>query len=203
MRVVHIVPTAFNYFDDIRNAVFKIVDGLQEKGVSQEIFTLQYSEPEKNNLEEIKKISPKRNYGGARPLAESFEDLASFDLVHFHVPFLGAGKALLMWRQKFKDVPLITSYYRKVLLVDLLSIFISLYNNYFLKKMIPISDMVTTFAGQGDFLHNYARKIALKNKTNFLFQPLTKFDDKVQLNLSDNDLKTAIEFYFELYGCFK
>ena len=47
MRVVHIVSTAFNYFDDIRNAVFKIVDGLQEKGVSQEIFTLQYSEPEK------------------------------------------------------------------------------------------------------------------------------------------------------------
>ena len=108
-----------------------------------------------------------------------------------------------MWRQKFKDVPLITSYYRKVLLVDLLSIFISLYNNYFLKKMIPISDVVTTFAGQGDFLHNYARKIALKNKINFLFQPLTKFDDKVQLNLSDDDLKTAIEFYFELYSCFK
>jgi hypothetical protein len=203
MRVVHIVPTAFNYFDDIRNTVFQIVDGLDAAGLNQEIFTLEYSEPEKNIQEQLKKIAPKRRYGGMHPLQNSLQDLASFDLVHFHVPFLGAGKALLAWRKEFRNTSMIVSYYRNVLLVDLLSFFISFYNNFYVKKFIEQADIATTFVQNGKLLDNYAKKIAVKNKIPFLFQPLTNFDDKVQLNLSDKDITNTVEFYLKLYSSFQ
>jgi hypothetical protein len=98
---------------------------------------------------------------------------------------------------------MIVSYYRNVLLVDLLSFFISFYNNFYVKKFIEQADIATTFVQNGKLLDNYAKKIAVKNKIPFLFQPLTNFDDKVQLNLSDKDITNTVEFYLKLYSSFQ
>ncbi|EKD42976.1 MAG: hypothetical protein ACD_72C00515G0006, partial [uncultured bacterium] len=47
MRVLHIIPSAFDYFDDIRSEAFKMIDAEIEMGIDAEAMTLEYGAPTK------------------------------------------------------------------------------------------------------------------------------------------------------------
>lgn len=42
MRVVHIIPSAFDYFDDIRSSAFALIAAEGKQGVESEALTIQY-----------------------------------------------------------------------------------------------------------------------------------------------------------------
>lgn len=142
MRVLHIVPSAFNYFDDIRSRAFAVVDGLHRLGIETEAFTVQYGSTGKNLKESVKAVSPAHTLAatiGAQGLGDSLQD---FDVVHMHCPFLGAAKQILQWKQAFPNKILVVTYYRDVPFSDGFSLFVKIYNAYFLPKIFKAADVV-------------------------------------------------------------
>jgi hypothetical protein len=115
MRVTHIVPAAFNYFEDIRSAAFQLAGGLQNIGIEAELFTLQYESVNKKMKTEAQEASKNTHaYIGSMNGRDLIEDLNGSDLVHMHCPFLGAARLILQWRQYNPRTPFLVSYYRDV-----------------------------------------------------------------------------------------
>lgn len=143
MRVIHIIPSAFEYFDDIRSETFKLIDGLYKLGIETEAFTLQYGGPTKKLKEEVKEDSPSvHSYISSTSANGLVESLADFDIVHLHCPFLGAARQILNWKKSYPKTPLVITYHRDVVWTDLFSLFIKLYNHYYLPKLFKVADVV-------------------------------------------------------------
>lgn len=143
MRVIHIIPTAFDYFDDIKKHAFKLVEEINEYAdFGAEAFTLQYSGITKSERIKVRHFAPHQKYLGSQTIDEAMEYLNTFDVIHLHTPFLGAGQMLWQWRQKNLDKVLVISDYRSVPIVDLISVGIRWYNKYYLKRLKSLADMV-------------------------------------------------------------
>lgn len=143
MRVIHIIPTAFDYFDDIKKHAFKLVEEMNEYAdFEAEAFTLQYSSTSKSERAEIGRVAPHQKYIGSQMTGEAIEYLNRFDVIHLHAPFLGAGQMLWRWRQNNPDNIFIVSDYRRVPIVDLISVGIGWYNNYYLKRLKSLADTI-------------------------------------------------------------
>ncbi len=146
MRVIHIIPTAFEYFDDIRSQAFKLLDGLHKLGVETEAFTLQYGSTNKAEKASIKSASPSvHNYLGNFDIDSAIANFSDFDIVHLHCPFFGAAGKILNWKKLNPGIPLVITYYREVRVQDLMSLFIRLYNAYYLPKFFKLADAVSQF----------------------------------------------------------
>jgi len=153
MKVLHIIPATMNYFDDIKMASFDIVQKLHEYGVDGDVITLQYDQPKQEVIEEIsgnkekkiKGIAKSFSYKSSIYLHEALDLMNNYDLVHFHIPFMGAGKIILQKLNQKKSPPLVVSYYRSVKIVDALSIIISLYSQYYVNKLFKKAKAVILF----------------------------------------------------------
>lgn len=143
MRVIHIIPSAFEYFDDIRSDVFKLIEGLYKMGIETEAFTLQYGGPTKTIKDQIKEDSPSvHNYISSTGATGLVDGLADFDIVHLHCPLLGASRQILNWKKNNPEIPLVITYHRDVVWTDSFSLFIKLYNHYYLPKLFKMADIV-------------------------------------------------------------
>ncbi|TSC84751.1 MAG: Uncharacterized protein G01um101413_135 [Parcubacteria group bacterium Gr01-1014_13] len=157
MRVIHVIPSAFEYFDDIRSRAFKLLDGLHKLGVETEAFTLQYGTPNKAEKSSIKQASPSiHNFIGSFDINSAIENFSDFDIVHLHCPFFGAAGKILRWKKLHPDTPLVLTYYRDVRIVDLMSFFIKLYNGYYLPKFFKLADAVDQFKADDRSLESIA-----------------------------------------------
>lgn len=146
MRVIHIIPFAFEYFNDIRSLAFKLLDGLHKLGVETEGFTLQYGSPNKAEKASIKEASSSvHNYLGNLDINSAIDNFSDFDIVHLHCPFFGAAGKILNWKKRNHGIPLVVTYYRKVRIDDLMSLFIRFYNAYYLPKIFKLADAVDWF----------------------------------------------------------
>lgn len=143
MRVIHIIPSAFEYFDDIRSEVFKLIEGLYKMGIETEAFTLQYSGPTKTIKDQIKEDSPSvHNFINSVSANDLVESLAGFDIVHLHCPLLGAARQILNWKRSYPKTRLVITYHRDVIWTDLFSLFIKLYNYYYLPKLFKVANIM-------------------------------------------------------------
>ncbi len=146
MRVIHVIPSAFEYFGDIRSQAFKLLDGLHKLGVESEAFTLQYGSTNKAEKASIKKASSSvHNYIGDFDINSAIANFSDFDIVHLHCPFFGAAGKILHWKKLHSDTPLVITYYRDVRIKDVMSIFIRFYNAYYLPKLFKLADTVNRF----------------------------------------------------------
>ena len=146
MRVIHVIPSAFEYFDDIRSRAFKLLDGLHKLGVENEAFTLQYGSTNKAEKASIKEASPSvHNYIGNFDINSAIDNFSDFDIVHLHCPFFGAAGKILHWKKFHPNVPLVVTYYRDVRIDDLMSLFIRFYNMFYLPKFFKLADSVSRF----------------------------------------------------------
>lgn len=140
---MHIIPSAFNYFDDIKVKAFDVVDGLSKIGVEVEAFTLQYGGVTKSVKEGVRQSSPRVHvYTGSTNADGLTSSLEGFDIVHLHCPFLGAASHVVQWKKTHQNIPLVITYYRDVRFVDLFSLFIKIYNAIYLPKLFKLADMV-------------------------------------------------------------
>ena len=185
MRIVHIVPSAFEYFDDIRREAFKIIGKLEDAGVQNEVFTLQYSKPSESETAELETITPAHNFQGMFGLQKLISELKNFDIVHLHCPFLGGGKKILEWKKNNPNKPLVLSYYRDVKILDPICLIIRFYNDYYLPKFFDLAKAVVCFSRK-DFYESKGRKYLRDNTKLTVLAPdesihLTADLNKVQL----------------------
>lgn len=144
MKVLHIIPAAFHYFDDIRDAAFAAVDKLGALGVEAEVFTLQYGgnpgSPKSRSA--VKAVAPGQEYKetvGLKSMAESF---SQFDIIHLHAPFLGAAGAIRKFKERNPAAPFVITYYHPFEAADLFGYYIKWYNHYHLRKLFALADWV-------------------------------------------------------------
>lgn len=146
MRVIHIIPSAFDYFDDIRSQAFKLLDGLHKLGVETEAFTLQYGTTNKAEKASIKSASPSvHDYIGNFDIDDAVASFSDFDIVHLHSPFFGGAGKILNWKKLNPDIPFVITYYRAVRILDLMSLFIKFYNAYYLPKIYKLAQSASRF----------------------------------------------------------
>ena len=136
-----------------------MVEKLSEYGLDNQVITLQY---ESTNREQKRQISgrssdserpksrdkgwaPSLNYKGMVNTSSAFDQLPQADIVHLHCPFMGAGHRVLRFLRDNPQIPTIATYYRPVELTDLISVYVSLYNAYYLPKIFRLCKVVGVF----------------------------------------------------------
>ena len=136
MKVIHVIPSAFNYFDDIRAEAFALIEYLELMGIDNEAFTIEFggSVPETTRTE-VKATAPSQQFKGLVPTKEMIALFASGDIVHVHCPLLGGARKILRWKKAGAPQPLVVSYHRRVIVPDFFSLLTSAYNAWYLPKL--------------------------------------------------------------------
>jgi len=208
MKVLHIIPSAFNYFDDIRVEAFRLLENLQHLGVEGDAFTLQYgsSGSAKQFQKGVHEIAPSRSFVGTAREEELIRAFADYDLIHLHCPFFGAAGSIGRWKRAHPEIPLIATYHRPVLAADLFGRCIRWYNYYYLPKIFLLADLVAYNPGSGvreivkRYVKDPAKLAEVDASANFFGTNLTA---KIrETNMDSNEL-LALKYrmlYNELIG---
>ncbi len=187
MKVIHIIPSAFNYFDDIRSRAFKLVENLHELGIEADAFTLQYgsSGSSQQFQKNVHDIAPSRQFVGMVKGAELINALSDYTLVHLHCPFLGVARSLWRFKQAHPEIPLIATYYRDAVTSDLFGWCIKWYNNYYLPKIFSVADVVAYEPGReaeravAKYVKNFSKLVEVDDSASFLGASLTAGESEV------------------------
>lgn len=189
MRIAHLVPASFEYFDDIRSEVFDLVEAEHALGVDVEVFTLQYGTPTKTSgAPSVPSGSRKRKFGGTVDFAVVLRELADFDLVHVHCPFFGGLKKLVAWKHQHPNIPLVVTVYPEVAASDLFSYLVRWYNRAYLPRLLSVAEVVTTMS-----LESLARSWVPKIKLLILADYSATFQDIDLTTSPDNKRLTPEE----------
>lgn len=195
MKILHIIPSAFDYFSDIRERAFVIVEGLDNLGWKNEVITLQYGAPTRAEQFQLQQAAPSRKYQGENNLEEVEKvDFENCDLLHAHVPFLGAAGKILKWKNKHLQKPLVVSYYRDINLTDVFAFFFRLYNLFYLPKIFKVAEAVTLFPDTNvnrrmeNQLHQVSDKVLLLGANKSENEAVTAQDIVLDLDMLYNNL---------------
>lgn len=143
MRVAHLIPASFNYFDDIKQEAFALVEAENDIGIAVEVFTLQYGTPGRpRERAAVESVAPSRRFGGMAPWPHVLGELEQFDVVHIHCPFFGALKKIIAWKRAHPKIPLVVTIYRSVIITDLFSRVVQWYNRLYLPGIVACADVV-------------------------------------------------------------
>ncbi|OGH93954.1 MAG: hypothetical protein A2538_03770 [Candidatus Magasanikbacteria bacterium RIFOXYD2_FULL_41_14] len=141
MKVIHIAPSAFNYFDDIRDRVFSWVEELNERGIDATVLTLQYETPTREVKRQVAAAAPSVEYDHADSVAVVTESIVRTikpperEIIHLHTPFLGGGRDIINFVKSRPDAHFLVTHHRPVRIVDFFSIYIHFYNQFYLPKL--------------------------------------------------------------------
>jgi len=145
MKIIHIIPSAFEYFNSIRTLAFEVVEEQTKIGASVDAITLQYETTGKRLTNEIKKTSYSRKFLGTVPAGKAIKNLDNYDVVHLHTPFLGGANDIIKWAKNKKDTLFVITYYYDFRDEDFIGKIIKWYNNFYLPKIFDLSDQVFVF----------------------------------------------------------
>jgi hypothetical protein len=209
MRIIHIIPSVFNYFDDIRAEAFALVDTLQSAGVEADVFTLQYGSAAAapSVQTEVKAVTPKagRTYKGQVNINKAIESFSDYDIVHLHAPFFGAAGKILAWKQAHPEIPFVVTCHRRMVTPDFLSLFLKLYSLYYLPKIFAVVDIITVpslnkfKAYFGRSFKQYSNKLVeIDDSAMFLDQDISISPDGAELASAERLALKYIMVYNEL-----
>jgi len=159
VKIFNIIPSFYDYFSDISEIAFELVDGINSLGVESAPVTLQYGPPSKSEIRAIQEAAPtiKPVYMGETKFEKVIDEFADYDIVHLHCPFFGAASKLLKWKENNPDRPFIVTYYRDVVFTDMFSLVPRWYNNFYLPKIFKAAVLVTCFS-EDDFYRSLGAK---------------------------------------------
>ena len=208
MKVFHIIPSAFEYFKDIKEEAFALVaevEKIKKAGgrVESGISTLQYGGPTKLEQSKLHTIAPEKEYYGEYAPRDLIEQFVDYDVIHLHAPFLGGGGLIKKWREAYPDQPFVITYYRDVLLPDFFAYFVKWYNGYYLPKLFDVADVITCFSVDdfqkslgGKYVKDPNKIISLSGEENPVWTPLTDAADEVKLH----ERQIAASILFQIYN---
>ncbi len=144
MRIVHIIPAAFNYFDDIRDLAMAEVEAEVALGIEAEAFTVQYGSVTERISSNVQKVAPTRVFKGMVTGSAVVDALDTFDVVHVHCPILGMMREIIAFKRKNPQVALLVTYHRPVVVPDLFALYISWYTMWYLPQLLRVADALVT-----------------------------------------------------------
>lgn len=143
MRVLHIIPAAFTYFDKIRDRAFQLIEAESKTGIEVEVFVLQYGSPSERFETSVRRQAPSsRRLTGTATINEVIATCDDFDLINVHVPLLGAAPQLLRLKKRQPHKPLVVTYHGKFSAPDLFGAYISCYNVWYTAKLFKAADAI-------------------------------------------------------------
>ncbi len=205
MKVFHIIPSFYDYFSDITEIAFSLVDAVNSLGVETKPITVQYGPPSKSEIYTIREAAPniKPVYMGESKFQQVVNEFADYDIVHLHCPFFGAASRLLKWKRENQHQPFVVTYYRDVVFTDMFSLIPRWYNNYYLPKIFQAADAVSCFS-EDDFNRSLGAKF-LQDKLKLIelggrlsITHLTDNTNEVKLLNKDAMVDTLLAIYEEL-----
>lgn len=179
IKIIHLAPAAFDYFNDIKARVFALAEALSSAGLPTEVLTLQYGATTRGEKTATKAAAPGLEYIGAVGLAEVLETLPEYHIVHLHCPFLGAARAIMAVRQKHPSRPFVITWHRPVFYKDIFSLFVRAYNAYWLPHLFNAADAVTCFSAS-EFERAWGQKTRYADKLTEI-EDLTNADSVIKL----------------------
>lgn len=165
MRVLYIIPTVFDYFDDIRDSAFSLAENLSQLGVEVETLTVQYEKPTKKEEATVATVAPSGKSFGTVPPSDVGKRLAEFDILQVHCPMFGAAGKVLKWKFLRLELPMVITINRRVETPDFFSLLIMAYNLFYLPKLFKTASVITC--------------PSLINFKKFFGRSFAKFNDKV------------------------
>ncbi len=194
MRVLHIIPSAFEYFDDIRNNAMAVVNKQKELGIEVEAFTLQYGAVSSKQKTSLKQVVPGVKFVGlfkSDAVISSFDD---FDIIHLHLPALGLIPKIIKWKEIGNKQPLVVTYWREMMLSDLFSYFVRWYNYRNDKKIYDIADAIICFDILSFNKTRFARRLTDRSKIINLEEEKQRIISKnIHLTNTGNNIKLTKE----------
>ncbi len=146
MRVLHVIPNAFEYFEDIHSEAFKILEAEVDLGIHVDAVTIDYGGTSKKEISQVKKTAPSRTYVGQETIDKNIEAWDYYDIINLHGPFFGSANKILEWIQKHPEKFLVVTYHHDFVSSDFFSLFIKFYNYYYLPKIFKKANHVAFFA---------------------------------------------------------
>lgn len=187
MKVIHIIPSAFNYFDDIRAAAFGLIEKLDKFGVDSVAFTLQYNSVISTRMkDQVRTAAPSQTFAGMSTLDNMFDELSNADIVHVHTPLFGGMGQFFAWRANNPTVPVVLTYYRPCALTNLFSYFIYAYNWYYLSRLVGTAT-VNTLQALSPFVKSLpgVQFLPIDSSNTLAGENLTEILDGVQLTVDE------------------
>lgn len=207
MQILHIVPAAFEYFEDIRKEAFDLVDSLNSLGYDCEIITLQYSAVSKRLEKQVAQETKQRmQFEKIYNDTELKEQMDKAEIIHLHVPFLGMGKKLLKYKQDNPQKKFIITFHQNLPYTDFFTIIIWLYNSFYLRRLVNLADFVVAeneqiFRQGGGFsyLKDLKKFVSLDNFIDFIIKNDPNLTERLNsFKLDKSNIHTAVA-YGELY----
>lgn len=144
MRIIHLIPAAFEYFDDIRDAAFRLAEEERQLGLEVDAFAIQYGSVTQKFSAEVKEQSPSSEYQETVGEVDVIDLLDQYDVVHLHFPMLGVLGRLIKWKKMHPAIPLVVTHHRNVVQTDLFSLFIVWYTMWYRGRLFRLADEVVT-----------------------------------------------------------
>ena len=142
MKVLHLVPSAFEYYDDIRSRVSGWLNHMPEFGVEVEVVTIYYGTTAQGMKKQTAAESPKSKFIGRVETGEVVSNWGDYDLIHWHCPFMGGARHFLDAVISHPDIPLVVTVHRLPRFGDILEIVMYWYNRYWLRKILRVATAV-------------------------------------------------------------
>lgn len=205
MKILHIIPGAFHYFDDIKSKAFALMDDLQKWGVECESSTIMYGTWTKSEEASVETAAPGMRFQAMGTLAETLQNTDEFDAVHLHVPLLGEADTIIAWKKQNPTKPLIVTWYRPVKISTIFSLFIRAFNWFYLPKLFSLATCVA-YADLDDFIDwGGGKRLAKDQKQVVVDSSSTFMGNELDLSVFSTDLTPpeAVAYkYILLYNTF-
>ncbi|MDO8626043.1 MAG: glycosyltransferase [Candidatus Magasanikbacteria bacterium] len=149
MKIAHLIPASFEYFEDIKGEAFALVEAQSNLGMEVEAFTLQFGRVSVAALDGAGEGTQRfisRKFSGKMSFSDVLFGLSGFQVVHVHCPFFGGIQKILKWKANNPNIVLVVSFYHLIPVTDLFSYLVRWYNSLVLPKLFRVADLVTTIS---------------------------------------------------------
>lgn len=150
MKVLHVIPNAFDYFKKIHAEAFEILEEESEYGVEADAITIEYGTIKKKQLSEVKEQAPSKRFAGQESVKQNTEAWDYYDIINIHCPFFGEVPEILQWLKKHPEKFLVVTYHYDFQSPDFFGFFIKYYNYFYLPKLFKMAKYVAFYADRYD-----------------------------------------------------
>ncbi len=176
MKVLHIIPSAFDYFDDIRSESFGLLEEEGDLGLESDAISVSYGGITKKEKIEVMSTAPSRRYIGQEDFKKTIEAWNYYDIINLHCPFFGELGTILKWSKEHPEKCLIITYHHDFITPDFFGYLIKMYNYYYLPKLFDLAKSVVFFAERRNLSKTGIKILKNSSKIAVLGLPAEKGD---------------------------
>ncbi|MBI5023319.1 MAG: glycosyltransferase [Candidatus Magasanikbacteria bacterium] len=154
MKIAIITPVFPPYLAGIGNVAAQQATGLKQKGMKVAVFTPDYGKDVPGDG--VRRLKPFLKFGNAAWILNLDKELADFDIIHLHYPFIGVIDAVLRCKK-----PLVVTYHMDLVDRGWKWLFFKIYIYLTLSKVIKKADKILVSSmdyAQHGFLAPYLKK---------------------------------------------